>query len=190
MTDGELLRRSADGDETAFEVLYHRHRDAVYRFAWVITRSAADAEDAVQECFLTLNRRAAEGHALRRGHARLRRGGRDGPNSGRSPACRPARLRLGKALRPQRRDSGNPLPLFRMADCREIAGAPTPSSLPAPQQIHWHAGGHDRQANERRAWALDERVQHERAPYQDEGKSGVRVTPHAVRTHQVRAAAS
>jgi len=60
MTDGDLLRRSAEGDETAFEVLYHRHRDAVYRFAWVITRSAADAEDAVQECFLMLNRKAAE----------------------------------------------------------------------------------------------------------------------------------
>jgi RNA polymerase sigma-70 factor (ECF subfamily) len=60
MTDGDLVRRSAEGDETAFEVLYHRHRDAVYRFAWVITRSSADAEDAVQECFLTLNRKAAE----------------------------------------------------------------------------------------------------------------------------------
>jgi RNA polymerase sigma-70 factor (ECF subfamily) len=60
MTDGELLRRSAEGDETAFEVLYHRHRDSVYRFAWVLTKSPADAEDVVQECFLTLNRKAAE----------------------------------------------------------------------------------------------------------------------------------
>jgi RNA polymerase sigma-70 factor, ECF subfamily len=60
MTDGDLVRRSAEGDETAFEVLYHRHRDAVYRFAWVLTRSQVDAEDVVQECFLTLNRKAAD----------------------------------------------------------------------------------------------------------------------------------
>src|SRR5580700_3895798 len=59
MIDGDLVRRAAKGDELAFELLYRRHRDAVYRFAWVITRSTADAEDAVQECFLTLSRKAA-----------------------------------------------------------------------------------------------------------------------------------
>jgi RNA polymerase sigma-70 factor, ECF subfamily len=60
MTEGDLLRRSAEGDDSAFETLYQRHRDAVYRFAWVITKSPADAEDAVQECFLTLSRKAAD----------------------------------------------------------------------------------------------------------------------------------
>ena len=69
MTDGDLIRRAAEGDETAFELLYRRHRDAVYRFAWVITRSPADAEDAVQECFLTLSRKAASFNA---GRAQLR----------------------------------------------------------------------------------------------------------------------
>jgi len=60
MTDSDLLQRSAEGDEGAFEALYQRHRDAVYRFAWVITKSPADAEDVAQECFLTLSRKAAD----------------------------------------------------------------------------------------------------------------------------------
>jgi RNA polymerase sigma-70 factor (ECF subfamily) len=69
MIDGDLVRRAAKGDELAFELLYRRHRDAVYRFAWVITRSTADAEDAVQECFLTLSRKATSFDA---GRAQLR----------------------------------------------------------------------------------------------------------------------
>jgi RNA polymerase sigma-70 factor, ECF subfamily len=60
MDDAELLRRSAAGDETAFEILYRRHRDAAYRFAWVLTKSEADAEEVVQDCFITLNRKARE----------------------------------------------------------------------------------------------------------------------------------
>jgi RNA polymerase sigma-70 factor (ECF subfamily) len=69
MTDVELLRRSTKGDETAFEVLYHRHRNSVYRFAWVLTKSQTDAGDVVQECFLTLNRKARDFDA---GRAQLR----------------------------------------------------------------------------------------------------------------------
>lgn len=58
MDDAELLRRSASGDEAAFEVLYHRHRNMVFRFAWVLMKSETDAEDVVQECFITLIRKA------------------------------------------------------------------------------------------------------------------------------------
>jgi RNA polymerase sigma-70 factor (ECF subfamily) len=60
MSDAELLRRSAKGDQTAFQVLYERHRDAVYRFAWALTKSPADAEDVVQDCFMALIRKARE----------------------------------------------------------------------------------------------------------------------------------
>lgn len=35
---------------------YHDHKDAIYRFAWRMTGSAASAEDIVQECFLSLLR--------------------------------------------------------------------------------------------------------------------------------------
>jgi RNA polymerase sigma-70 factor, ECF subfamily len=59
MDDAELLRRSATGNEAAFEALYRRHRDAVYRFAYIIMRSGPDAEEVVQDVFVTLNRKAA-----------------------------------------------------------------------------------------------------------------------------------
>ena len=43
----------------AFQLLYERHWNAVYRFAWLLTRSVPDAEDITQECFLALIRKKA-----------------------------------------------------------------------------------------------------------------------------------
>jgi RNA polymerase sigma-70 factor (ECF subfamily) len=60
MSDLELLKRIAKGDEAAFLVLYRRHCDAVYRFAWVLLKSEADAEEVTQDCFLTLARKALD----------------------------------------------------------------------------------------------------------------------------------
>jgi len=57
MTDAQLLPRAAQGDTTAFELLYERHRTAVYRYCWLLSGSVADAEDVTQECFLTLVRK-------------------------------------------------------------------------------------------------------------------------------------
>jgi RNA polymerase sigma-70 factor (ECF subfamily) len=59
------MRRTADGDRAAFEVLYRRHHGAVYRFARVMTGSAALAEDVVQEVFLVLMRNARHYDAAR-----------------------------------------------------------------------------------------------------------------------------
>ncbi len=56
-TDTELLTRAAQGDETAFQQLYGRHRDAVYRFAYRLLGTAAAAEDATHDCFIALLRR-------------------------------------------------------------------------------------------------------------------------------------
>jgi RNA polymerase sigma-70 factor (ECF subfamily) len=39
-----------------FRAAFHEHKDAVYRFAWRMTRSATVAEDIAQECFLSLLR--------------------------------------------------------------------------------------------------------------------------------------
>src|SRR5262245_51502445 len=44
------------GDEAAFLQLFDDHHQPLYRFAWRMTGSAADAEDIVQECFLELLR--------------------------------------------------------------------------------------------------------------------------------------
>lgn len=54
MTDERLLKSAGRGDEAAFRVLYQRHRDAVFRFAYRFTGSVAAAEDVAHDCFLSL----------------------------------------------------------------------------------------------------------------------------------------
>jgi RNA polymerase sigma-70 factor, ECF subfamily len=54
--DEELLKRSAKGDEEAFTVLYRRHVDVLYRFAFRMTGSSWGAEEIVQDVFMTLVR--------------------------------------------------------------------------------------------------------------------------------------
>src|ERR1044072_23686 len=54
MTDERLLKRESRGDEWAFLLLYERHRDAVYRFAYRLVGSTALAEDVTHDCFLSL----------------------------------------------------------------------------------------------------------------------------------------
>jgi RNA polymerase sigma-70 factor, ECF subfamily len=54
--DEELLKRSAKGDEEAFTVLYRRHADVLYRFAFRMTASSWGAEEIVQDVFMTLVR--------------------------------------------------------------------------------------------------------------------------------------
>ena len=54
--DEGLLTRSARGDEEAFTILYRRHADALYRFAFRMTGSSWGAEEVVQDVFMTLVR--------------------------------------------------------------------------------------------------------------------------------------
>jgi len=54
--DEELLKRSAKGDEEAFTILYRRHADVLYRFAFRMTGSSWGAEEIVQDVFMTLAR--------------------------------------------------------------------------------------------------------------------------------------
>jgi RNA polymerase sigma-70 factor, ECF subfamily len=53
-SDEELLEQAKRGDAQAFEALYHRHRDWVYRLAWRFTGNQADALDILQETFAYL----------------------------------------------------------------------------------------------------------------------------------------
>ncbi len=50
-SDEELIALANKGDADAFEALYYRYRDWVYRLAWRFTRNHADALDVVQETF-------------------------------------------------------------------------------------------------------------------------------------------
>lgn len=52
--DEELVQRANRGDAAAFEALYHRYRDWVYRLAWRFTGNQADALDVLQETFTYL----------------------------------------------------------------------------------------------------------------------------------------
>ena len=54
--DEVLLNRSAKGDEEAFTILYRRHADMLYRFAFRMTGSSWGAEEIVQDVFMTLVR--------------------------------------------------------------------------------------------------------------------------------------
>jgi RNA polymerase sigma-70 factor (ECF subfamily) len=56
MTDPELVRRMAEGDEEAFVTLYRRWQGGVYRFALHMSGSAETAEEVTQEVFLALIR--------------------------------------------------------------------------------------------------------------------------------------
>jgi RNA polymerase sigma-70 factor, ECF subfamily len=63
--DRTLLDRTVAGDAGALEALMSRHSERVYRLAYGIVRNHADAEEIVQDVFLTLVRKGGsfEGHA-------------------------------------------------------------------------------------------------------------------------------
>ena len=52
LPDRDLLRRAADGDSRAFETLYRRHKDVIYRFARAMTGSSDAAADVTQDVFV------------------------------------------------------------------------------------------------------------------------------------------
>jgi len=56
-SDEELLEQARNGGVEAFETLYRRHRDWVYRLAWRFTGNEADALDVLQETFAYLLRK-------------------------------------------------------------------------------------------------------------------------------------
>jgi RNA polymerase sigma-70 factor (ECF subfamily) len=50
-TEDELVERARSGDAAAFGVLVRDHQEIAFRTAYLITRNAADAEDATQIAF-------------------------------------------------------------------------------------------------------------------------------------------
>ncbi len=53
-TDERLLEQAANGQTKAFQILYERHRDPIFRFAYRLLGSAEAAEDVAHDCFLSL----------------------------------------------------------------------------------------------------------------------------------------
>jgi len=56
-TEADAIERAKQGDETAFEVLYHLHKRRVYSLCLRMTANTAEAEDLTQEAFLQLFRK-------------------------------------------------------------------------------------------------------------------------------------
>src|SRR5207248_10874993 len=50
--DSDLIARAQRGDSAAYEEIVHRYQQIAFRTAYVVTGSAADAEDAAQEGFV------------------------------------------------------------------------------------------------------------------------------------------
>ena len=53
-TDEQLLEEAANGNTAAFQILYERYRDPIFRFAYRLLGSAEAAEDVAHDCFLSL----------------------------------------------------------------------------------------------------------------------------------------
>jgi RNA polymerase sigma-70 factor, ECF subfamily len=64
-TDSELIRRAARSDHAAFDALYRRHSDRVFRIALRRLRDRGSAEDAMQETFAAVWRSAGSYRAER-----------------------------------------------------------------------------------------------------------------------------
>jgi RNA polymerase sigma-70 factor (ECF subfamily) len=50
----DLFRRIAEGDESAFAIIFHRHKSLLFDYGMKITKSQVAAEELVQECFVKL----------------------------------------------------------------------------------------------------------------------------------------
>ena len=53
-TDERLLEEAAQGKTVAFQILYERYRDPIFRFAYRMLGSVEAAEDVAHDCFLSL----------------------------------------------------------------------------------------------------------------------------------------
>ncbi len=53
-TDERLLEQAASGNTAAFQILYERYRDPIFRFAYRLLGSVEAAEDVAHDCFLSL----------------------------------------------------------------------------------------------------------------------------------------
>src|SRR6202171_4482742 len=54
--DSDLIARAQRGDAAAYEEIVQRYQQVAFRTAYLVTRSAADAEDAAQEGFIKAHR--------------------------------------------------------------------------------------------------------------------------------------
>ncbi len=59
-TDDDLVRRAADGDSAAWDMLVARHLASVVSFAWYRLKDRSEAEDIAQETLLRFSKKALD----------------------------------------------------------------------------------------------------------------------------------
>jgi RNA polymerase sigma factor (sigma-70 family) len=59
LDEAVLVERAKRGDDDAYEALVRRHQDIAFRTAYLITGSAADADESAQDAFLKAHRALA-----------------------------------------------------------------------------------------------------------------------------------
>jgi RNA polymerase sigma-70 factor, ECF subfamily len=110
-TDGELIRRTADGDRNAFETLYRRYSRPVFGLALRRLGDRGRAEDAVQETFASVWR-AARSYRPERGpgapwlYAVARNAITDRSRVRSEPPAEPPEEASGEAGPPERAEAG------------------------------------------------------------------------------------
>ena len=57
-----FVRRMIEGDEKAFDELYHAYSKKLYRMAYFITGNHSDSEDVLQETFVKISIRRKKKH--------------------------------------------------------------------------------------------------------------------------------
>lgn len=61
-SDAELLKLAVAGDERAFLLLYEKHKNSIFRYAYYMTGSRTAAEEVLQEVFMALLRQGDNYH--------------------------------------------------------------------------------------------------------------------------------
>src|SRR5438105_2421626 len=64
LSDAALMRRVAEGDQRAFEQLYTRYADQLFRYCAALLRRPEDAEDALQAAMTNAYRALARGDGV------------------------------------------------------------------------------------------------------------------------------
>jgi RNA polymerase sigma-70 factor, ECF subfamily len=59
LTEAIAIKRAQQGDSSAFEFLYSRHKDRVFGLCWRMTKDVSMAEEVTQDAFLQVYRKLA-----------------------------------------------------------------------------------------------------------------------------------
>src|SRR6185503_17755136 len=96
--DRELVYAARDGDMQAFDGLFYRYKDGIFRLGLAITKDPSAAEEIVIDTFARAHRSSPKGRSAR-GSTGSRSTSRTTAGRGRVSSCRPSRTRPKRSSR-------------------------------------------------------------------------------------------